>query len=272
MIQEMLNLYQSRCNYTITDNIQLLNFDIDIKRLKHEILSFLIKNDYGLNIVSLRLPPGQTNYLDKNELLEETATPYYHHIFDNNLNPNVLLPKNYRSNAEYLEWHPDLINSYTASLVSELELLTGFNIGRVRLGWLRPNTGYRIHRDLEPMRLHIPIVTNDVAYFIHEHKLYHMEYGKLYHLMTTGLHTAFNFGMLPRLHLVFSTYSDEEVSNKIESLSSHQNLEQNFIDHISKSIDQETLSMLYDLSIKNINPSERSELVEGVKKIQELLS
>lgn len=272
MNDSLIELYQSECNYQITDNIQLLDFDIDIERLKTEILSFLIKNNFGTKIVSLRLPAGQFDYLDENEKLEETASPYYDFIFDNKKNPTIVLPENYKSNSEYLEWHPDLKTSYLASIVDPLEKFTGFKIGRIRLGWLRPNHGYRMHRDLEPMRLHIPIITNDVAYLIHEHKLYHMEYGKLYHLITTGLHTAFNFGMLPRLHLIFSTYGSDNISKQIENLSTKDRLSQNFADHISNNVDKKTLENLLQLSIKETTVEDRLTLISHIKSLISLLS
>jgi hypothetical protein len=70
-----------------------------------------------------------------------------------------------------------------------------------------------MHVDLEPMRLHIPLITNKYSYFIEDDKIYHMEQGNLYHIITTSTHTAHNFGNFPRLHLVFSTYSTNLQNN-----------------------------------------------------------
>ena len=97
-------------------------------------------------------------------------------------------------------------DSYVAELTKQIEKLSGLKITRIRLSWLKPTGGYPMHADVDPMRIHIPIFTNTLAYFVQGHKIYHMQYGKLYHLVTTSNHTAWNFGKLPRLHLIFSTY------------------------------------------------------------------
>jgi len=93
-----------------------------------------------------------------------------------------------------------------------------------------PNSGYPIHCDLEPTRFHIPLITNPYSYIIHDHKIYNMMYGNVYHLITAKDHTAHNFGNLPRLHLVFSTYLDKEFEDSIEELSNNTAIKSKTID------------------------------------------
>ena len=43
-----------------------------------------------------------------------------------------------------------------------------------------------------------------------------MPYGKMYHLITDDIHTAMNYGLHPRLHLIFSTYVNDEIQQILE--------------------------------------------------------
>lgn len=263
-MNQILELYRNYCKYPITDNVQLLDYNVDIDRLRQEIFNFIAENNYGLNSVSLRLPPGDFNYINENESLEATAASAYDY-----LNSEKIMPENTNPNSEYTEWHPNLVNSYVASLVPELETLCGFKIGRVRLGWLLPENGYPIHQDLEPLRLHIPLLTNSNSYIIHEHKLYHMEYGRLYHLITTGIHTAWNFGKLPRLHLIFSTYGSPEIEQELAELPQPEKLHTNFAEHIH-GIDHTGLAYLY--KIINKNAADKEKLLHEIKSISKLIT
>ena len=243
-MSNLIELYQKYCPYQIADHIQELEFTFDIERLRQELFKFIIDNRFGFSIVSLRLSPGQNNYASKDEMLETGAINPY-----NFLNDNSNVPENVKLNKEYTNWHPDLEHSYLSSLVPEIEKVCGLNIGRIRLGWLQPNSGYPMHTDLEPMRLHIPLFTNDLAYFIHDHKIYKMTYGKLYHLITTDIHTAWNFGTLPRLHLILSTYSDDILDNKISKIRQFTVTSKNFKSTIEKQgIDKFSLFMLYSIN------------------------
>jgi len=212
-MESIIDICQKYSNYQINDYVQKLDFiDIDVATVRKEIFQLISKNNYGLNIVSLRLPKGNSNYTDSHEKLELDAERHFWHSDS----PTRV---NFNHNKEYLDWHPDLENSYVSSLPELFTKLTGFNIGRVRLAWLMPNAGYPMHCDLEPTRFHIPLVTNPYSYIIHDEKLYNMTYGNVYHLITAKDHTAWNFGHLPRLHLVFSTYLDEKFENSIKELS-----------------------------------------------------
>lgn len=263
-MNQTLALYQDHCKYPISDNIQLLDYKVDINTLRDEMFNFIANNRYGFNSVSLRLPLGDTEYVQPYESLVATAAPAYDY-----LSTTKQMPENTRPNGEYTEWHPALKDSYVAKLVPELEQLCGFSIGRVRLGWLMPNSGYPIHQDLEPLRLHIPLLTNSNSYFIHEHKLYHMDYGRLYHLITTGIHTAWNFGSLPRLHLIFSTYGTPDVESALANIPTTDNLHANFAEHIS-GLDKVSLAHLY--KITNQTSQDKDRLLYELKAIAKLIS
>jgi hypothetical protein len=266
-MQDLLKLYQTVCKYQITNHIQELDFTLDIELLKSEILEFIANNKFGFDAVSLRLPKGETNYTDSNEILEATGYGIYDYV---DLTNNI---QNTRHNNEYVIWHPSLTNSYVVSLVPKLEELTGFKIGRIRLGWLQPNSGYPMHLDLEPLRFHIPIVTNELAFFVNNGTLQHMDYGKLYHIITTDIHTAHNFGFLPRLHLVFSTYVDPHIEEEINKLSSQNFKENIFLEHIPQGVDDRTLAYLLKLYLNQRTPAQSlSDTVYPIQKLRNILN
>jgi hypothetical protein len=266
-MKTLLDLYQEVCNYTINSHIQKLNIEIDIETLKNDILKFITSNNFSFNEVSLRLPASETNYTDTNEKLEETAFGAFSYASIDNTN------KNTKPNQDYTCWHPALEGTYVTTLVPKLESLTGLKIGRVRLGWLMPNSGYPMHIDLEPMRLHIPIITNNLSFFINNNNLYHMEYGSLYHLITTDIHTTHNFGFIPRLHLIFSTYGDKNIENSIKKLTEYDVTKNNFLEHIPKGIDDLTLSYLLKLYLNDRAPTESvSDTIYPIQKLRNILN
>jgi len=225
--QVLMQLYNAEYNYPITDTIQQLDVDVDASRLQDELLNLIVDNHYGIDVVSLRLQAGDTNWINPIENLRATAVPSMSILKD-----DYRLPPNNISNEEYTEWHPDLENSYVKDLVPQIEKYTGARIGRIRLGWLMPNAGYPMHSDLEPLRLHIPLFTNSLASFIHDGTSSTMEYGKLHHLISTTTHTAHNFGKLPRLHLVFSTIATPAISSVISQVTDSRYTNKRFVDHL----------------------------------------
>jgi hypothetical protein len=268
-MSDLIKLYQKHCPYQITDHIQELEFTFDIERLRKELFKFIIDNKFGFSAVSLRLPQGMTNYISSDEMLETGGIDSTNYLKDENA------PSNVTHNKEYSQWHPDLIDSYTSSLVSKIEKLCGLSIGRIRLGWLQPGHGYPMHCDLEPMRLHIPLFTNNLAYMIHDHNIYHMQYGKLYHLITTNIHTAWNFGKLPRLHLIFSTYADDEAEKEIDKLTQKKITKQNFLATIkNQGIDKDSLLMLLKIkeSVEHIDSQTKLNILHEIKTIIDILS
>jgi hypothetical protein len=268
-MSNLVEIYQKYCPYQITNHIQELEFTFDIERLRKELFKFIIDNKFGFSAVSMRLPQGATNYTSIDEILETGA------IDTNNYQNFENIPSNTRHNKEYLHWHPELVDSYIASLVPKIEKLCGLHIGRIRLGWLQPHRGYKMHCDLEPMRLHIPLFTNNLAYMIHNHELYHMQYGKLYHLITTNIHTAWNFGNLPRLHLIFSTYADDVVDTEIAKLTQFDVSAQNFVDTIkNQGVDNYSLLEIFRIaeSVEQFDIKTKTDMLQEIKQITNLLS
>lgn len=274
-MSDLLELTQKHCAYQITAPFQKLDFNFDIETLRREIFNFIINNNFGYQTVSLRLPEGNNDYTSKFEYLESGGTQAFIFRDDHNYeevdkntaqNNRRHVNKNETRHSEYIHWHPMLKDSYLATLVPNLEKLCGLKIGKIRLGWLMPDSGYPLHYDLEPLRLHIPIITNNNAYMIHDQEVFHMQYGNLYHLITTNVHTAWNFGCLPRLHLVFSTYIDDQIDieiNKLEQIDvKKQNLNQQLL---NSGVDQYTINQL--LNICNGHYSEVLNTLDDITKI-----
>lgn len=245
MKNELIPIIQQYCNYKINCATQLVESDIDAEKVRQEILAFLLKNQFGYNSVSLRLPePGvdKQDYLNPDESVHDTAIGLHQMITS-----DMPQEKNARPNSDYKYWHPDLENSYIKTVAEKLELISGFKIGRVRLSWLLPSEGYQMHLDMEPMRFHIPIITNKLSYFLEDDTLFHMESGKVYHLLTSTLHTAWNYGKLPRLHLVFSSYYPEELATKITNLFDIERFNNEYHNHLTE-VDKQSLLTLMKLA------------------------
>jgi len=266
-VSNLIELYKKYCPYQITDHIQELEFTFDIDRLRKELFKFIIDNKFGFSTVSLRLPQGATDYISADEKLETGAIDYSNYHGES-------IPLNTTHNSKYLYWHTQLIDSYISSLVPEIEKFCGLNIGRIRLGWLQPNSGYPMHCDFEPMRLHIPLFTNNLAYMIHDSNMYNMQYGKLYHLITTDIHTAWNFGKLPRLHLIFSTYADDMIDAEIAKLGNLNLTSQNFVDTIKdQGVDTYSLVEVFRIaeSTKQSSVEIKVDALREIKQITNLL-
>lgn len=212
MKEQLIKLYNQRSQYKIDDFIQQVPIEIDIDRLRKEVFSIIVDNNYGTNTVSLKLPIGESNWVDQKEKLETGSVDPFSLLEKYTYSENPIPDEN------YVNWHPES-GPYLKSITSILEETTGLNIGRVRLAWLNSGKGYPIHADTDPMRLHIPIFTNNLSYILHDGKLFNFKYGNVYHLITPSMHTAYNFGKLPRLHLIFSTNGDQEITTTINETS-----------------------------------------------------
>lgn len=267
-MSNLLDLYKTRCKYQILNTIQELDFKFDLSRLKNEMFEYIANNKFGFRSTLLKLPTGENNYIAPKDEIELTGVTVYDY---ERVNIQSDIQKiNPSHNKDYSEWHPDLANSYVRDLTSELKECIGLNIGKIRLNWLMPNTGYTMHIDVEPMRIHIPLLTNEHVYYIYNHKLYTMKYGKMYHLITSEHHTVWNFGKLPRLHLIFNTYDDDDLDEKVNAFASTVHLQKNFIDHINFGLDQQTFNYLFKIS--NSDPSiNRDRLISEMKSMNDLL-
>lgn len=239
---KLILLYNNFLNYTITDVVQRLDINFNVEQLQQELLDFLVDNKFGLSQVSLRIPIESSDPIDytKEKVTEKglKLLNLHHHI--DHLNPT--------NESEYKYWHPSLKNSLVTKLVSQLEEFSGLPIGRVRLVWLQPGEGYNLHVDVEPLRFHVPLITNSYSYFISNNNLQSMEYGGIYHVITSSTHTAHNFGEFPRLHLLLSTYLNDDISKKIDQLSNDDFIINAFKEHVNNpSITKNSLNKLYRL-------------------------
>jgi hypothetical protein len=86
-------------------------------------------------------------------------------------------------------------------MLTFLNFLNTYEIGRMRIMRLTPRTCYSFHRDLTP-RIHVPIITNPENYMIIETELKHLTPGKIWWTDTRKLHTALNTGERDRFHLL----------------------------------------------------------------------
>lgn len=78
-----------------------------------------------------------------------------------------------------------------------------------------PNTKINLHTDSSNyLKIHIPIYTNNKAYFLFENEKIVMQPGKSYLINTRELHGTENLGDTDRIHLFFkiSTNSIEEIT------------------------------------------------------------
>jgi len=79
---------------------------------------------------------------------------------------------------------------------------------RIMLAKLPPGSRIPLHIDANaaanyPHKIHIPIQTNDKAYFFVDKTTYHFAEGYAYEVNNKTRHGAVNFGETPRIHLIF---------------------------------------------------------------------
>lgn len=249
----LFDAYKDILKYSLTKHVEPLGLTLDYERISDEILTLIAENNYGYNPVSLRLPPGETRWTDPKEDLISTA--------DGVLKFGTEKKTNREDNKLYTDWHSN--TEYTQELAKQLEKHSGLNIGRVRLAWLPVNFAYPMHIDFESIRFHVPIVSNKHCYFLHGTEATQMPQGGIYHIITDEIHTAMNYGGIPRLHLVYSTYTTPEIDKIIEEEVTKLTLDDTFINHVD--LDKEQLLKLIKIAY-NENRSD-SELFLKLMKI-----
>jgi hypothetical protein len=247
--EELLDIFQTNFKYEIKDSVQEIDLRFDAEKIKEEILSFIATNKYGYKNVSLRAKYEDNDWDNQNKVLYETAFSTHsidsHDLMDQNINPE-----------KYIKWHPKLAStSYVHELTKLIEDISGLNVSKVSLRWMAPSEKYRLHADPEPCRIHIPIVTNDRAYFISEEKIHTMQYGKAYHLLPIVEHGVINYGATPRLHLIFSTYMSKEITKKMMLLSNSDTISENLFSSIENNsgIDKNSLGNLIKIEMDAVD-------------------
>lgn len=211
IVSKILELYQSQINYQINETIQKINFSYDADRLSRELFDLIQKYDHGFE--SVRLRSANEDWYDTNNDLPI--------LYDLELGP-ALKNKNLTAiNApnEISNWHPGLsTNSYLSKIVDQIEKEVGYKITNIALAWAMPGSYQDLHVDVEPIRLHIPIVTNKNMVIWSDQKSYFMEYGSLYHLIALNPHAIINYGYIPRLHLIMSTHPEKQILENLIKL------------------------------------------------------
>jgi|APSaa5957512535_1039671.scaffolds.fasta_scaffold00452_24 hypothetical protein len=252
ILSEILEIYDSTLKYKFKKNIQEIDFTPDIDRLRKEVFDLIIKYDHGFNQVSIRGPKGNPQWEDN----EEAQL-----LYDKGIEPlgTYEVPKadELYNHEDITEWHPGIAqDSYFKQLTPLIEEATGLNISAITLCWALPESRQMMHIDIEPIRLHIPILTNSDVWFLTDREAHFMEYGKLYHLLAISDHAIHNYGPTPRLHVIFSTYPNTDISDKLKKLSKLDTLKENiFSSVVGGGIDNysvKKLSKIHD-SKKNEN-------------------
>jgi hypothetical protein len=242
--KELLDIYKKTVKYKLNGTIQEIDLNFDAERIKEEILSFIVKQKYGYKNVSLRNKEEDDDWDNQDKALYETAFSTHNigndDLMDRNINPE-----------KYVKWHPSLLStSYLPELTKTVEDIVGLKVSKVSLRWMKPNEKYRLHADPEPCRIHIPIITNDRAYFITEEKIHNMKYGKAYHLLPIVEHGVINYGPMPRLHLIFSTYMSKEISEKMLLLADVDTVHENIFSSVEKNSGVDKLSLCHLIKIE----------------------
>ena len=180
------------------DFIKLIHSDIDNERLASEMFDMI--NEFNLHEhpqISLTSLAGENNWINSTGKIKLLKYP---ERYFNKVN-------------EYLK------GSYIEKCINRYP-----DFYRWRLMKVIPRATYSIHHDglpfRENIRLHIPIITNPQAFLtfydlapqddttvtVHHANL---KVGHSYEVNTTGLHTAVNYGMHDRYHMVGVKYVKE---------------------------------------------------------------
>jgi hypothetical protein len=114
-------------------------------------------------------------------------------------------------------WRPKKLDSFFQNSGSEYkntELIFGLAdkllkmfplMGSMHVGAHPPGTKLELHKDDEEyFRIHVPLITNNQAYFFGEDRIkYYLEPGRLYLLETNDYHGTNNEGDTDRIHILF---------------------------------------------------------------------
>jgi len=114
--------------------------------------------------------------------------------------------------------HPTAANTgYLKFWMDKIES-AGFYPRRARITVVRPNTHSVWHQDAADdqygVRLHIPIVTNNVCFHhVQDCKPFHMDAGKVYVICVNNVHRIINNSVYNRFHLIMDVYDTQHFCN-----------------------------------------------------------
>ena len=178
------------------DLVEILDTDIDTDRLKDEIGDlldrFLLHDKNQISLTSLG---GNNDWDCSIGRLADLPNPERFYSTINRALEGTLIEKYIKKHRDFYRW---------------------------RLLRLQPRHTYTVHTDnlnthTMNLRLHIPVITNPDCYmcFFEEAiqagatqpvRFEHLEAGNSYITNTTGLHTAVNYGLEDRYHIVGVRY------------------------------------------------------------------
>ena len=209
----ILKTYNNICRYDIHKPIQPLDCEVNIDAIKQEALNIITTGKHGFKSLILTLPPGKSDWTEEYEDVQYGGVNACGEDYSKIKWVDQSQPT-FSDGTDYTEWHP--LCKHIRDTKTQLEDYSGLQIIKARLIWMMPDYAYPMHCDFEPMRFHIPLLTNSYSYFIHSEKLCTMPYGSVYHIITDDVHTAMNYGLYPRLHLVYSTYANSDINQQLQ--------------------------------------------------------
>ena len=261
----IIESYNNICRYNISQPIQKLDLECNADAIKQEATQIINDGKYGFKPLILTLPPGNTEWDAQYEDLQYAGTNVCGEDYSKIKWVDQSQPT-FSDGTDYTEWHPQC--KHIKDFKYQLEDYSGLTITKVRLMWMMPDYTYPFHADFEPIRFHVPIFTNTYCHFIHDEKIYNMPYGSAYHLIANDIHSALNFGLYPRLHLIYCTLDDknivnnlaQQVHNKIKKLNVRYTDQQDLDNMIQMCMDsdREDLAKIYRRH-KKINTSDEKD-------------
>ena len=175
--------------------IEILSNDVDVQRLHNDVELFLSTHDFwNERQISLTSIDGNNDWFCSIGSMRDLPRPEKSYSFLNK----------------------DLQGTYIAELISRYS-----KFYRWRLLHIPPGQCYSVHTDAYPekinKRIHIPVMSNEQSYFCYYGdkpgdnvettvSFHHLAVGKIYEVNTSCLHSAINYGLTSRYHIVGVRY------------------------------------------------------------------
>lgn len=204
-----------KLNIKECENIELSNLDVDWDKFHLTCVKYYNKWRHLTRNVNLKT---YSNTLPIEKQVKNSYDGYFYgksnDVFFNikelhnkeAVDDEFMLPE-----SAYNYYNSDLNNEFSIipKTILLIENTANLKFGHIKLRYISPKHVEKIHMDYGDYRYHVPIVTNDNAFFVSNNQLYHMNnYKKLYMLNTQTLHTVVNAaGSQGRLHLIATSNS-----------------------------------------------------------------
>lgn len=187
------------------------DFIFDVEQLKTDYQSIKLhhpaKVSFMLTFVTPESALVQDNIWDRTYL----SRLYEPHIFKM---PFTELFAYNHAKLSMANFHVMMRDTYTHKMLMSIDAqlkLEGKRISYVEYHELPPGACYPMHSDINDTRYHLPITTNQYAFFTIEQTLGQGDFkmnnmpqcGRVYQLKVNTYHTAVNAGTEPRIHLMY---------------------------------------------------------------------